>query len=205
MSQDSNVTTAGGEPLWEESTRILDYLRSRAAALHAPAICSRLRSAARELESTVAAVRESDSRLRPFPGKWTIAEVVDHLAQSQIRAADELRHLLAGRLPPAPPVYDALRSGASEWAPWAELVNGLRSADAELIAVLAAGPGEFSGADAPRARTVLVASRTGEDSRKVSQTFLANLGWKEYALVQRFHMLDHCTQIKNLQKAIAGG
>jgi hypothetical protein len=60
-----------------------------------------------ELEKVVDGVPESDIRRRPVPDKWNIAEVVDHIAQTQIRSAEELRHLLAGRRPPGPPVYEA--------------------------------------------------------------------------------------------------
>ena len=50
----------------------------------------------------------------PPAGEWTVAQVVDHVAQSTVRAAEELRHLLAGRRPPGPRCTRApVRRGSS--------------------------------------------------------------------------------------------
>jgi hypothetical protein len=195
------IVAIDGEPLCAEAVRMLEYLRTRAAALSDTGIRERVRAAAQELESAVAPISESQSRARPVADKWNIAEVVDHIAQTQIRAAEELRHLLAGRRPPAPPVYEALRSGAAAWAPWPELIEGLHSANQELLALLEA-PAAVDPNNAPTARTVLVVSRTLSDGRVAPQIFLVELGWREYALVQRLHLLDHRTQIKKLREAL---
>ena len=202
VSQHSGITAIDGAPLSPEALRMLDYLRSRAASLDAAGIRERVRSAAHELESAVAAVGEAEARLRPIANKWTIAEVVDHIAQTQLRGAEELRHLLAGRRPPAPPVYEALRSGAAEWAPWPELIDGLHSANNELVAVLASASDEKQDA-AVTVRTILVVTRSLPDGGAGPQIFVDELGWKEYAILQRLHLLDHRTQIKKLKAALA--
>jgi hypothetical protein len=125
----TSITAIDESPLCPESLRMLDYLKTRAAELSAGAICDRVRAAATELEKVVAGVGVTEARLRPIPGKWNIAEVVDHISQTQIRGTEELRHLMAGRRPPLPPVYEALRSGAGEWAAWNLLVEELGTAD----------------------------------------------------------------------------
>ena len=103
---------------------------------------------------------------RSRPGEWTVAQVVDHVAQSTVRAAEELRHLRAGRRPPGPPVYEALLSGAAHRVPWTELVEGLREASAALDATLAGperpGPGDPGAVTAP---AVLVVSAPEAGSR----------------------------------------
>jgi hypothetical protein len=195
------MTAMDGAPLAPEALRMLDYLRSRAASLDTAGIRERIRAAAHELESAVAAVSETEARCRPLTNKWTIAQVVDHIAQTQIRAAEELRHLLAGRRPPGPPVYEALRSGAAEWAPWPELIDGLHTANNELVAVLSAAPDQKPDG-APTVRTILVVTRTLPDGGTGPQIFVDELGWKEYAILQRLHMLDHRTQIKKLRAAL---
>ena len=197
------VTAVDGEPLSAEALAALAYLRARPGKLGAAGIRERVRAAAQELENAVAAAPEARVRERPFADKWNIAEVVDHIAQTQIRAAEELRHLMAGRRPPGPPVYEGLRSAASAWAPWRDLVDGLRSANRELVEQLESPPADK--ADEPTARTVLVVSRTLPDGRVTPQVFVAELGWKEYALVQRVHLLEHRNQIKKLCGELAGG
>jgi hypothetical protein len=131
-------------------------------------------------------------------GTWTIAHVVDHVAQTQIRAAEELRHLLQGRRPPGPPVYDGLSSGAAHWAAWADLTEGLRAANAELDALLARAA-EAEPTTAVSARTILVFNRARPQGGVEPETFEAELRWKGYAMVQRLHLLDHRTQVRALR------
>jgi hypothetical protein len=195
---DSKITTVGNEPLSPEAQRMLEHLCSRAASLGVAGIRERVRTATRELESVIAPVSEAEARLRPIANKWTIAEVVDHIAQTQIRGAEELRHLLAGRRPPGPPVYEALRSGAAQWAPWSELVEGLRSANEELISLLDSAPESEPAPDVPGVRTILVVNRSLPGGEIAPQIFITDLDWREYALLQRLHLLDHRTQIKRL-------
>jgi hypothetical protein len=200
------LTGIDGQPLAPEAIRMLDYLRTRRAELDVAGIRERVRSAAQELEKVVDGVPEADIRVRPVDGKWNIAEVVDHIAQTQIRSAEELRHLFAGRRPPGPPVYEALRTGAAAWAPWQELVDGLRSANHELVELLASAPGAAEPPDqatAPKVRTILVVTRTLPDGGTGPQIFPVDLGWREYALLQRLHLLDHRTQVKKLREALA--
>lgn len=198
-----------------DRTRMLDHLRARATTLSPTAIRARFRTAVTELETAIAGVTEAEARRHPLAGEWSIAEVVDHLAQTTIRSADELRHLLAGRRPPAPPVYEALASGAAARVPWDELRDGLRSANDELDALLAstadaaptAGPaGDAAPTGPPTVRqtvqTILVVNRTPPDGGGEPEIFAAELDWKEYALVQRLHLLDHRSQVRKLRAAL---
>ena len=200
------MTNVNGEPLSPES---LPHARVPPRARRRPRSDgdSRPRAGCHERAGPGAPGRsgETEARAHPLEGEWSIAQVVDHIAQTQIRAADELRHLLSGRRPPAPPVYEALTSGAALWAPWAELLDGLCSANDEMSAQLAA----TTGAEAARvtgstatARTILLANRRAPDGRVAPETFVAELGWREYALVQRLHLLDHRTQVKKLRAAL---
>ena len=185
-----------------ERARLLDYIRTRAAALDAPRLRARVSSAAAELEAALAGLGERDARTAVRPGEWTVAQVVDHVAQSTVRAAEELRHLRAGRRPPGPPVYAALLSGAAQRVPWTELVEGLREASAAVDAALAGaeppGPGDPGAVTAP-AILVVSAPAAGD----APDIFAAELTWQEYALVQRLHFLDHRAQIRALRAALA--
>jgi hypothetical protein len=183
---------------------MLEYLAARAAELSSAAIRDRIRAAAQELEHAVAPVSASDARLRPVEGKWTIAEVVDHISQTQIRGCEELRHLLEGRRPPLPPVYEALRSGAGQWAPWELLLEELHTANQAMLELLSSAPGEAPAPDAPTVKTVMVTLRALPGAGHAPQIYFVELPWKEYALLQRLHLLDHRTQVKKL-RALVGG
>ena len=199
----NELCAVGGSPLAPESLRMLEYLRTRAAEMNAAAISARIAAAVHDLEEVLATVSATDARLRPFAGKWTIAEVVDHMAQTNVRGAEELRHLIAGHRPPLPPVYEALHSGAGQWAPWDLLVEELRAANSAMLEAIEGGRDEPSTAPSPTVRTVVVALRKVQDGKQEPQIFFAELNWKEYAVLQRLHLLDHRRQIKELRAASA--
>jgi hypothetical protein len=181
-----------------EPSRLVDHIRTRAAGLDGPRLQARVRAAAVEFEAALAGLDEDAARRRVLPGEWTVAEVVDHVAQSTVRAAEELRHLREGRRPPGPPVYEALVSGAAHRVPWTELVDGLREATAALAAGLGDGAPALRGGSAVTAPAVLVVSRPATGP----EIFTAELTWPEYALVQRLHFLDHRAQVRQLRAAL---
>jgi hypothetical protein len=206
-----SILAVDGQSLLAESCRMLEYLRNRARTLTTGEILERTRGAALELESIVASVHENDIRRGPFPGKWHIADVVDHISQTQIRGAEELRHLFSGRRPPGPPVYEALKSGASEWAPWPSLVRGLQDANREMLSVIETGSagrdsnnerGSVDEIAGPTVCTIVVANCKLRHGEIVPQIFITELNWRQYALLQRLHLLDHRTQIRKLLGAL---
>jgi hypothetical protein len=69
----------------------------------------------------------------------------------------------------------------------------MRSANRELIDLLG---------QAPKVRTILVVTRELETGGTGPQIFPMDLGWREYATLQRLHLLDHRSQIKNLRAAM---
>jgi hypothetical protein len=184
--------------LSSERQKALEYLTVRAAAMPAEQVIARFRAAVGEFEAVVAGLDEADARTAAFPGEWTAAQVVDHLAQTTARNAEELRHLLDGRRPPAPPVYEALVSGAAHRVPWEELKTDLAEANAEFDRLLARAARQ---APAATIRTILVINRTRADGVVEPEHFDAELGWKGYALTARLHLLDHRTQVRKLLRA----
>jgi hypothetical protein len=50
----------------------------------------------------------------------------------------------------------------------------------------------------------MVTLRATPDGTTKAQIYFAELPWKEYALLQRLHLLDHRTQVKKLREGIAG-
>jgi len=190
------------DALTPERRKMMDYLTTRADGMTDAQIIARVGSAIAEFEATLDGVSADDARRPGRPGEWDIAHVVDHLAQTQIRAAEELRWLVDGQRPPGPPVYDGLISGGALWAPWSDLVEGLRAANAEFARVLARAAASAP-TRAATARTVLVVNSSTPDGAVVPDIFEAPLAWKGYALVQRLHLLDHRTQIRNLRAEAA--
>ena len=183
-----------------ERQKAMDYLTVRADGMPAEQVLARFRAAVAEFDAAVAAFDEDEARTMLLTGEWTAAQVVDHLAQTTARNADELRHLLGGRRPPAPPVYEALMSGAAHRVGWSALKAELAEANAELDALLAR-----AARHEPKAgltiRTILVINRTLADGTVEPEHFDAALGWKGYALTARLHLLDHRTQVKKLLRA----
>jgi len=190
-----------------ERQRMLDYLASRATTLRPTEIFARVHAAVAGLEASLEGVSETEARLSRSDG-WSIAQVVDHLAQTMIRSAEELRHALTGRRPPGPPVYEGLLSGAADRTAWGDLLEGLRSANGEFetVLTLASNPDSMTGPNtassrpaAALIRTILVVNATTPGGRVEPEIFDAELDWKEFALVQRLHLRDHRAQIQRLR------
>jgi hypothetical protein len=183
-----------------ERQKAIDYLTVRAEAMPATQVIARFRAAVEEFEAAVDPFDEADARTAFMAGEWTAAQVVDHLAQTTARNADELRHVLGGRRPPAPPVYEALVSGAAQRVPWAVLRAELAEANTVFGALL-----DVAARQAPApgltVRTILVINRTLADGTVEPEHFDAELGWKGYALTARLHLLDHRTQVRKLWRA----
>ena len=179
---------------------MIDHLKTRAVELSTAEICARVRTATADFEASFDDISEDYARARPISGKWTILEVLDHMAQTQVRAAEELRHLFAGRRPPLPPVYEGLKSGAASWAPLSQIAGDVREANRELLAVLTEAKDPPSPA---KVATVIVANSKLPGGSVKPQIFLYDLDWREYALLQRLHLIDHRRQIKELREAIA--
>lgn len=181
-----------------ERQKAMDYLTVRAEGMPAEQVVARFRAAVGEFEASLHGLDEREARTVTIPGEWTAAQVVDHLAQTTARNADELRQLLAGRRPPAPPVYEAIVSGAAHRVPWADLKAELAEVNAEFVALL----GRAARQNVPAGltvRTILVINRTLADGRVEPEHFDAELGWKGYALTARLHLLDHRTQVRKLR------
>ena len=156
-----------------------------------------MRAAVVELDAALDGVTEGASRRLVVPGEWTIAQVVDHMAQGTIRVADELRCLIEGRRPPAVPVYEGVVSGAAHRVPFAELLDGMRAANAEVDALLTRAV-EAEPPAGVTARTILVIN----DANGAPEFFDMDLTWKGYAMTQRLHLLDHRSQIKKLREQL---
>jgi len=198
-------------PASPERARMLTYLE-RGIDLSARSLALRFQDAVDQFDAAVDGVSAPDAGIVLIRDEWTIAQVVDHVAQTMIRSAEELRHLLAGRRPPAPPVYAALISDAAAWEPWETLVHNVRAANGEFGALIAeterfeiTHPETTVTHPASRVTvtTVLVVNRAIGDGRVEPETFTAELPWQSYILVQRLHLLDHRTQIRKLQAACA--
>jgi hypothetical protein len=208
MRDNDNRPDAGVSP---ERLQMLAYLE-RGADLSARSLALRFEDAVRQFDTAIGGANAADARIVAIPGEWTIAQVVDHVAQTMIRSAEELRHLLAGRQPPAPPVYAALLSDAAAWEPWKTLVHNVRVANWEFNALLAQAerfdtthPGIPGTEPAFRVtvKTILVVNRAIGEGRVEPETFTAELSWQSYVLVQRLHLLDHRTQVRKLRAALA--
>jgi hypothetical protein len=180
-----------------ERQKALEYLTVRADAMPGEQVIARFRAAVGEFDAAIAGFDQDDARTMVLPGEWTAAQIVDHLAQTTARNVDELRHLLEGRRPPAPPVYEALVSGAAHRVPWEELKAELSEANAELDRLLGRAVRQEPTAGLT-IRTILVINRTLADGTVEPEHFDAELGWKGYALTARLHLLDHRTQVRKL-------
>ena len=122
---------------------------------------------------------------RPLPGKWSACEIVQHLADSEMRGALRLRQLLSEDRP-AIQGYDQdayavrLNYNARDIAPALDAVRAARLTTAQLLA-------QLSDEDWAREGT------HPEHTRYTVDTWLE---------VYAAHAHDHATQIRRLREAL---
>lgn len=95
-----------------------------------------------EVERALADFPREQLTARPIPGKWSAAEIVHHLADSEMRAALRLRQLLTEDRPVIQnydqELYAArLNYNTRDLAPALEAFRGARSTTAQLLAHMA--------------------------------------------------------------------
>ncbi|HLL13540.1 MAG TPA: DinB family protein [Pyrinomonadaceae bacterium] len=122
---------------------------------------------------------------RPLPGKWSACEIVQHLADSEMRAAIRLRQLIAEERPVIQS-YDQdayatrLNYNTRDIAPALDAFRAARAASAQLLA-------HMSGEDWARE------GMHPEHTRYTAETWL---------MVYAAHAHDHAAQIHRLREAL---
>jgi hypothetical protein len=182
----------------EARARALDYLRTNGTLAPAATVHERVAAAFAALDAFLAGVTPEQAR-RPGPaGEWNIQEIVDHLVETHRAGLDELRCLLAGQRPPGDPIPAGLRSKACRLRPWPWLLDELRRIHGEILAVLAAAPGDAGTATAP---LVMVVNVPADGGGMAPVHWVEECDWKAYAIVWRLHVLDHLQQARRLLRA----
>jgi hypothetical protein len=169
--------------------RIMAHIRSRGTDAPPAAVHQKLAAAYAQFDSTLAGLTEEAATAVPAPGEWSVRDVADHLLESERPGLDELRCLVAGEVPPGPPVPASLRSKAPHHRPWPWLVAELARLHADILAAVASGPAPTPGE--PTAPGVFWAGVNGEPAEWTEE-----LDWRAYAAVLRVHTLEHLAQIR---------
>lgn len=182
-----------------EQIRLREYLRDKGDELPLSEVRARVAASFDAMEALLAPVDAARAADRPWPGEWSIHEVVDHLLLTHAPSVGELRDLLAGRRPPGPPIPAGLQSADPLARPWDALRAALAAQHADVLRVLE------SARDAPTdARTPVIAviNVREPDGRQTPLHWVEEIAWKAYAVFAfRLHTLDHITQVKKLLAA----
>ena len=186
----------------EEQVRLREYLRDKGDGLPLPEVRARVAASFDAMEALLAPVAAARAADRPWPGEWSIHEVVDHLLLTHAPSVGELRDLLAGRRPAGPPIPAGLQSADPLARPWEALRAALAAQHAEVLHVLE------DARDAPtdaRAPVIAVINVREPDGRQAPLHWVEEVAWKAYAVFAfRLHTLDHMTQVKKLLAAARG-
>jgi hypothetical protein len=177
-----------------EQEQVLRYAREKGT--EAPAAELRRRTAATfaRLEALLAGIPPEQTRLRPFPGKWCVHEVVDHLIATNRPAVEEVRGLIRGQRPAGNPIPAGLQSSDPMGRPWPDLVQELQQVHADFLAAFDGAPGEDPGV--ARAPVVMVVKAAEPDGSTVPIEWIEELDWKAYTAVFRAHTIEHQRQIE---------
>ena len=169
--------------------RIMAHIRSRGTDADPAAVHQKLAAAYATFDGLLAGLSTETATAVPAPGEWSVRDVADHLLESERAGLDELRCLIAGEVPPGPPIPASLRSKAPHHRPWPWLLTEIARTHADILAAVASGPAPAPGE--PTAPGVFWAEVAGEPVEWIEE-----LDWRAYAAVLRVHTLEHLAQVR---------
>ncbi len=169
--------------------RIMAHIRSRGTDADPAAVHQKRAAAYATFDGLLSGLNAEAATAVPAPGEWSVRDVADHLLESERAGLDELRCLIAGEVPPGPPIPASLRSRAPQHRPWPWLVAEIARTHADILAAVASGPAPAPGE--PTAAGVFWAEVAGEPVEWIEE-----LDWRAYAAVLRVHTLEHLAQVR---------
>ena len=186
----------------EAQRKAREYLRTRGTLVPADTLRARVGDAFAAFAAFLRTVPPDLAGRRPSDAEWSIQEIVDHVLETYRPGLDELRCLLAGERPPAPPIPAALVSKAPRHRPWPWLLREMESVQADVMATLERVPADFQTA----ARAPLVMVINAKDARGAPEPieWVEDLDWKAYTIVSwRLHANDHLHQAERVLSAVS--
>jgi hypothetical protein len=193
------MSTTPATPLRPEQEAALRYIREKGTEAPLASIRQRLAKTFAQLETLLASLPAEAVRIRPAPDRWSVHEIVDHLAESHRPAVDQLRDLLRGERPPGGPVPASLLSEDPLGHPWPSLVRELSGIHRELLALLAGASDETP--LTVQAPVVMVVKVREEDGSLTPVEWTGEFDWKAFAILLRAHTLEHVAQIERTLQA----
>jgi hypothetical protein len=188
------MSTTPATPLRPEQEAALRYIREKGTEAPLASIRQRMAKTFAQLEALLASLPEEAVRIRPAPDRWSVHEIVDHLAESHRPAVDQLRDLLRGERPPGGPVPASLLSADPLGHPWPGLLRELSGIHRELLALL-----DSASEETPltaKAPVLMVVKVREEDGSLTPVEWTAEFDWKAFAILLRAHTLEHVAQIE---------
>ena len=182
-----------------EQERALGYARRRGTQAPAGEVRDRVRATYDALAALVAEIPADLAARRPAPDAWSVHEVVDHLAESDRRAAGQLEQLLAGQ-PVDEPIPAALQSRDPLSVGWDALRRELRHVHGRVLDALA-GAGDATALDAT-APVVMVVKCADPDGSLRPVHWLERFDWKAFAILLHAHNREHMAQIQRTLAAL---
>jgi hypothetical protein len=182
-------------PLFPEQLRALAYARKRGTDAPAEAIRARIGDTYAEFEALVAALPEDVARTHRSTSGWSILEVVDHLVESDRRAAGQLASLLDGQ-PVETPIPASLQSQDPMALDWRTLLQRFRSVHENIRDLLARTTDDIPlGAKAP---VLMVVKCAGPDGVSVPVSWVEHFDWKAFSILLHAHNREHIAQVHRI-------
>jgi hypothetical protein len=137
----------------EYKARFADYVEGKD-------VIAMQREAPQTLARLIAGVAESELKRRPAPGKWSVTEIVAHLAEDELTSSWRYRQMLEYENPGLPGFDQDLWAKLGEYAAWnleeaLAMFRLLREANLRLFARLTEQQWERGGVHAERGKTTV--------------------------------------------------
>ncbi|HYH46686.1 MAG TPA: DinB family protein [Thermoanaerobaculia bacterium] len=181
--------------LFPEQQRALAYARKRGTDAPLADIRSRVAGTFAEFEALVESIPPEAARERRATSAWSVQEVIDHLVESDRRAAGQLAHLLAGR-DDDEPIPASLQSEKPLDLDWTELLGQFRSVHADILALLAGATDDLP--LTAKAAVQMVVKHAGPDGTLTPVSWVERFDWKAFAILLHAHNREHIAQVRRI-------
>lgn len=188
--------------LLPEQQRALSYARRRGTEAPLHEIRDRLSGTFSAFESLVEAIPSDLAREQRSASAWCIQEVVDHLVESDRRAAEQLSSLLAGD-DVAEPIPAGLQSPDPLHLAWPQLLDRFRGVHRDLLDALSrASDATPLLAQAP---VEMVVKCARPDGGLEPVHWVQHFDWKAFAILIHAHNREHIAQVQRILDVVPSG
>lgn len=182
-----------------EQRAVLDYLQQQGTDVPTARLIDSVRHSFAAFDKAIDGLDEDLARRSPRPDSWSVQEIVDHLATTHGRGAEQLAAVFGGQ-PIGEAIPPSLQSSDPLAKTWTEAVTELKAIHNGIVEHLSQLPDDLSfDLKVPISLWVKAQTEAGDVE---TLHWIENCDWKAAVLVVAIHTDDHRNQVQRTLAAL---